>query len=79
MRVIKIQVRNKIAFKCKYVLHRKFNIIYKLLVLMKDFIYLFNKYLFSKRVAILGIADTAMSNTESATLVELIYYFKICL
>lgn len=79
MRVTKIQVRNKIALKCKYVLRRKFNIIYKLLVLMKDFIYLFKKYLLSKRVAILGIADTAMSNTESATLVELIFYFKICL
>ena len=37
--------------------------IYKLLVLVKDFIHLFNKYIFSVKVVLVGIPGKAMSNT----------------
>lgn len=50
--------------------------IYKLLVLVKDFIYWFNKYIFSVRVVIVGIPGTAMSNTESAALVGPVFNLK---
>lgn len=64
------------ALRCKYVFHRKSNIIYEPLVLMSNLTYsihLFDKYVFSGSVAILGIADTAVSNIASPALVQLIF------